>query len=377
MSRSGVPERAESPLRELCRGLWPAPDPEAESARREHIAGQVLALQRRLARQRRVRRRAAFASALAALLGGALALVLWLRVPAAPEQAAAQGEALRLLAGSVSLSQQQGHAALPLGPLTLAADELLVTAATEGAELRLASETALSVAPASRVGLERRARGARFEERVRLVAGRVALQVPRLGEQGKVLVETGDALVEVHGTRFSVRVVPQAGRAPFTEVEVQEGRVRVQGAAGERMLGAGARWSSLDLAAAQQPSSAPQVEGQAAQAEAAQPLPRRAERPRRPREPAPASELAAQNRLLEAAELARKNGLSQLSLRRLAELIERYPRSEHAHSARVTRFRLLRELGRVQQARAAAQEYLQQHPHGFAREEVEQWLRQP
>lgn len=358
-------QRGESPLRELCRGVLPAPDPASEHARRERIAGRVLTLQRELSQQRRTRRHAALVSALAALLGGALVLVLWLQ--AAPDSGiAAREPGVRLISGHASSSQVQGEAALLPGPLALGADALLVTQAAEGAELRLASDTELVVAPASRVGLERRGSADKFEERVRLVTGRVALQVPKLGARGKVSVETSDALVEVHGTRFSVRVVPRAPLSPFTEVEVQEGRVRVQGAAGERMLGAGERWSSLV------PDVAPPA---VAQPPAAAPVRERAQRPRWPVPlPPTPSELAAQNRLLEAAELARKNALPELALARLSELIRRHPDSEHAHSAQVTRFRLLRELGREEAARAAARQYLESHPRGFARTEVEAWL---
>jgi hypothetical protein len=115
----------------------------------------------------------------------------------------------------------------------------------------------------------------------------------------------------------------------------------------------------------------PAVELPAAGLPAIEPLAARAPRPRRPATP---SELAAQNRLLEAAELARKNDLPGLALSRLSELIRRYPDSEHAHSARVTRFRLLRELGRQEEAAAAAHQYLERYPHGFARAELETWL---
>lgn len=363
--------RAESPLRELCRGVMPAPDPKAEHARRDRIAGRVLELQRELGRQRGVRRRAALASALAALLGGALALVLWLRVPAGTPLSE---PGVRLLSGHAS-SGQHGEVALLPGPLALG-DAPLVTPEHEGAELLLSSDTALAVAPASRVKLERRASAGKFEERVRLVAGRVALQVPKLGQRGTVAVETGDALVEVHGTRFSVRVVPRALLQPFTEVAVEEGRVRVRGPAGERMLGAGERWSSAEHLASE--DAAPRLAPAPQELEPAAPerVVPRAARPRRSA-PATPSELAAQNRLLEAAELARKNGLPQLALTRLAELIRLHPGSEHAHSARVTRFRLLRELGRDEEARAAARQYLELYPRGFARSELEDWLQQP
>lgn len=373
-------QRAESPLRELCRGVMPAPSAEHEHARRERIAGRVLELQRELGRQRTVRRRAAFASALAALLGGALSLLLWLRAPAAPQSE----PGVRLIAGHAS-SGQHGEVALQRGPLALG-DALLTTPEAEGAELLLSSETALAVAPASRVKLERRAAAGKFEERVRLVQGRVALQVPKLGSRGKVSVETGDALVEVHGTRFTVRVVPRPPLEPFTEVAVQEGRVRVRGAAGELMLGAGEHWSSrvppeatgTAQSAVPLVAPAPAVTAPAVAAPAVPERVRARAARARPVPPlAPPSDLAAQNRLLEAAELARKNGLPQLALERLDELIRRHPGSEHAQSARVTRFRLLRELGRVQEARAAAQQYLDLYPRGFARAELAGWLQQP
>src|SRR5690606_17153167 len=138
-----------------------------------------------------------------------------------------------------------GLSALGEGQLELPSDALLVTHAEQSAELRLASETALSVAPASEVGVTRRQAAADgFEERVRLRSGSVALRVPRLGARGKVSVETRDALIEVHGTQFWVRVVERPPLEPFTEVQVREGRVLVRSGAEPRLLGAGEHWSS-------------------------------------------------------------------------------------------------------------------------------------
>jgi outer membrane protein assembly factor BamD (BamD/ComL family) len=85
---------------------------------------------------------------------------------------------------------------------------------------------------------------------------------------------------------------------------------------------------------------------------------------------ATASELAAQNRLFEAAELAERNGLPELALERLDTLIRRYPGSELAHNAEVERFRVLAALGRAEAAKGAAARYLEQHPDGFASEEA-------
>jgi hypothetical protein len=82
------------------------------------------------------------------------------------------------------------------------------------------------------------------------------------------------------------------------------------------------------------------------------------------------SDLAAQNRLLDAAELAKESRMPELALERFERLIERYPDSELAQNARVARFRLLEEMGRHAGARAAAREYLVRHPRGFARDEA-------
>jgi outer membrane protein assembly factor BamD (BamD/ComL family) len=83
------------------------------------------------------------------------------------------------------------------------------------------------------------------------------------------------------------------------------------------------------------------------------------------------SPLAEQNRLLQAAQLARRNGMPALALERLETLIERYPGSELTHNALVERFRLLASMGETAKARNAANEYLKRYPAGFARAEAE------
>jgi tetratricopeptide (TPR) repeat protein len=88
------------------------------------------------------------------------------------------------------------------------------------------------------------------------------------------------------------------------------------------------------------------------------------------RAPTP-SELAAQNRLLEAAELAEKSGMHALALERLDKLIDLYPSAELSHNARVERIRVLSAMGRSREAAEAARRYLDLYPHGFARAEAE------
>jgi hypothetical protein len=163
-----------------------------------------------------------------------------------------------------------------------------------------------------------------------------------------------------------VRVIERQPLESFTEVDVREGRVLVRSGDTSRFLGAGDHWSSSPT------QLAPNAE----------PAPGREAAPRAParREPSPerasvrASELAAQNRLLEAAELAQRSGMPGLALQRLETLITRYPDAELAHNARVERFRVLDAMGKKGDALAAARAYLERHPRGFARSEAERLI---
>src|SRR4029079_14255511 len=141
---------------------------------------------------------------------------------------------VRLVAGEASVSRGGVLAPLAAGPLDLSAGEpILITRADQQAELRLSSDTDLQLAAASRVALQRRDTPRGFEERVLLHAGSVALRVPKLGQRGQLAVETADSSVEVHGTQFSVRWVERPPLAPFTEVQVKEGKVLVRSRDGQ------------------------------------------------------------------------------------------------------------------------------------------------
>jgi hypothetical protein len=257
----------------------------------------------------------------------------------------------------------------------------VVTKADESVELRLASDTVLSVAPASELGLTRRepAEGG-LEERVELRAGSVTLSVPKLGPRDRLAVETRDASVEVRGTQFSVRIVDRAPLAPYTEVKVSEGSVLVRAAGRSHLVAAAQSFRSIDLAPI---GSVEPEKGEAPSVASPEPAPaspvapRSARRESAPRPISTPSELAAQNRLLEAAELAQKSGMPALALERFEVLIARYPEAELAHNARVERFRLLREMGLAREAELAARQYLQSHPNGFAREEAQRLVGAP
>ena len=365
----------DSPARRLRGGVAPVLDAASERARRERIASRVVELSRELSSRSERRRRWALGVALAALLGSASAVLLVWRAGSVPEAvpvAAAPVLELQLLAGRASV--RSGGAVVPLaeGSVRLAADAELVTRPDEGAELRLASATEVSVAPASQVSIRReRPSPEVFEERVRLRAGSVALAVPKLGTRGKVLVETEDALVEVHGTRFNVRVVEEPPGVTFTEVTVSEGRVLVRSGGQSRFLGPGESTSTRVAAPPTPSADAAPPDGVESKAPAS---PRRAERRRPATAPVPPSELAEQNRLVEAAELAQRGGMPTLALERLEQLITRYPDAELAHNARVERFRLLERSGRHAEAVEAARAYVARHPNGFARQEAEHLL---
>jgi hypothetical protein len=375
-----VSPKTQSPLRELCRGVWPVQDPETEQLRRQHIAERIVLQNRRLAQRSLSLRRQVWWVAAAALLGSLSLLWVLGRTPDSLPATASQTTpaSARLVAGEASLSR--AGVLLPLGtsPFDVSGEApILVTRADQAAELRLSSDTALEVEGASEVGLDRRqTRGGGFEEHVRLRAGSVALRVPQLGERGKVAVETPDSWIEVHGTRFSVRWVQRAPSAPFTEVKVKEGKVLVRSRDGaSRFLTAGEEWRSSSEqpgAGVQQATPAPVATlEQAAPPKPHAPTPATAA----PASPAvvSASELAAQNRLLEGAELARKSGMPALALERLDTLMRRYPNAELAHNAHVQRFRLLWSMGRRAESANAARQYLERYPEGFGREEAQRY----
>jgi outer membrane protein assembly factor BamD (BamD/ComL family) len=84
----------------------------------------------------------------------------------------------------------------------------------------------------------------------------------------------------------------------------------------------------------------------------------------------PRSALAEQNRLLQAALAARREGRDADALAKLDELLRAYPNSPLAQEAHANRFRALEKLGRHAEAVVEAQTYLAEYPDGFARDEA-------
>lgn len=101
-----------------------------------------------------------------------------------------------------------------------------------GAEITTREGLDLTLGPATsaRIG---ELGGTRPIQRVRLESGSLECKVPKLPSGSQFSVVTPDALVVVHGTRFTVEVQPDEDGSPRTCVRVSEGKVAVHGKASE------------------------------------------------------------------------------------------------------------------------------------------------
>jgi len=84
------------------------------------------------------------------------------------------------------------------------------------------------------------------------------------------------------------------------------------------------------------------------------------------------STLADENRLMQSALLAAREGQNGRALRLLTELQSRFPGSPLAQNAMVERFRALRRSGDRSGAEQQARRYLEEYPHGMASDEARQ-----
>jgi hypothetical protein len=83
------------------------------------------------------------------------------------------------------------------------------------------------------------------------------------------------------------------------------------------------------------------------------------------------STLADENRLMQAALGARRDGQNARAVQLLTELLTRHPRSPLAQNAEVERFRALLRSGDEQSAARQARTYLNQYPNGMAADEAQ------
>ncbi len=230
----------------------------------------------------------------------------------------------------------------------------------EGAELRTAegsearldfdSGTSVTVGGGARVRLVEQRKAKRFA----LESGSVFAKVAKLGPEERFLVATADAEIEVRGTAFRVSLVPPdpaCGGGTPTRLEVSEGVVVVRHAGAEVRVPAGDAWPRCAAPVAAAP---PKVE----------PRPTHA-----PSHAAPASNLAEQNDLFDAALRDKREGRGRAAVAKLDALLTKHPHGPLAESASIERMRVLATSDRAR-AVSAAREYLRRWPKGSARDEA-------
>lgn len=238
-----------------------------------------------------------------------------------------------------------------------------------GASARVSSKSSLKITRA------------RSQEALFLARGGVDVEVPKLDPTRGFSVETPDARVTVHGTRFSVVVEPTAD-GPRTLVQVTHGIVSVQQGGREVFLTAGQSFATAAVKSEASAGEAVAEPGADADAgldddevdeDTSSPA---ADKPARSgaRHKFDSRELADQNQRFARAMAHKKNGEARPALRELAGILRRYPGSPLTQELRVERLRLLRGLGATRSAEREAKRYLREFPEGYAVKEAEELL---
>ena len=348
--------RAQSLLRRIAEES--PPNVSRDAAERDRGVARIEATLRLVARDKeraRARRGMLAALALAAtvlLVAGAV----W-RPWASGTVASAPSVRLTAVSGDVFVAHRGGGAAVFASDGVLAKDDRVVTSPGGRARLVFPSGATVELEPATEVV-------AHLEEgeHATVSSGLIQVHVPKLGPLASFAIDTPNAVVTVHGTTFEVRV--QDGE-PRTHVHVSEGRVSVVSPPDEVWLEMGQSWPAAKTTDAPAPTA---TEARSASPRAVDPIHIAA--PTSSVSPSPASTLADQNRLLQSALAARREGRDGDALARLDELLRAHPSSPLAQEARVERFRALERLGRHDEAVAEARAYLTTYPDGFARDEA-------
>jgi hypothetical protein len=243
-----------------------------------------------------------------------------------------------------------------------------VRSGTDGmATLGYASGTRMTLSPSAHLRVDALGSTRRFS----LTSGQLQAHVAKLGQGERFVVSTPDSEVEVRGTVFTVAVDSPPRCRDFVSsstVSVSEGTVWVRSENKQVVLQPGESWATpcpdprntaTDVAARapvvmpdQAAPSKRSVIHKAAMARvtsAAAPTPGQLESPvapsleppRSPAPPAAISRLAEQNDLFSAAMAAEHQGQHDLALRKLDELVTRYPGGPLSESARAERQRIL------------------------------------
>lgn len=405
MKRS--PFSAEDLLREMRSSVIPVSPPDGARTLREETIGHLRATQVALRlernRARSSRRRTLLGAGVLFPAAAAAATLYVVRHDRVNEARLAGVPAVhvRALAGHVGVVHAGHSAEAAVGVDTLLeSGDGIRTGNESRAEITLPSGAAVQADVATDVGVS----VPDASERIELSVGRVDLSVPKLAPGRSLFVHTPNALVTVHGTRFTVTVVRTQDDSLETRVAVTEGIVAVERDGRTVELPAGGSWSSSDAAPLQGGGLAPGAAGPTA------PLPDSSENAvarhgaqrileyrarlatvsdhasnggsarvhgNAPAETSEArfgdasgSTLPEENRLMERAMVSSRNGDDSGALKLLDTLLARFPRSVLKENAQVERFRALRRLGQVSEASHEARRYLAEHPNGMERDEA-------
>ncbi len=353
----------------------PVTSAEAEHARRQRVTARIAELQADFVTGAPRRASKKWFALGAVVIGAAACWLTWITFDQTPANDG-NGAVATVVGGSITIrgpaKETTSRSLSESIPLDLET-EILVDETT--AELRMPSETVVTASGGSRLRMSRqRVESNTWREYLYLGTGKLDLNVPKLGAKRRLVVETADASIEVRGTRFSVSVPDASNKT--TRVNVSEGQVFVRTSVGMSILTAGQMWDSAsspreaneegrrDIMPSQPPAAneATSVPSKTARTQPTSPTPHAAA--------SNTSELTDANRMMQAALLAKTNGMTTLALQRFVEIIQKHPGTEAAATARAERFRLLRRLGRHAAAQRAAQDYLAAHPNGFASAEA-------
>jgi hypothetical protein len=374
---------AERELDELFRAWRSEPVPPSLPAGVDERGGSavVAAALRRVAEQKQRRQRTRRLVAALALAASVVGLAVGAWHVLGQDAMVAQADAASVLVsgreGDVAVTDDVGHVVEAVSALS---EGYGLRTEHGSATLGFPSGASAKVSNKSSLKITR----ARSQEALFLARGGVDVEVPKLEPTHGFSVETPDARVMVHGTRFSVVVEPTAD-GPRTRVQVVHGIVSVQHVGREVFLTAGQSWgaaSSDGSSAGQGPATGAASEVDAGldddvEVDEATPAPAVDEKQgvrSGARRDFDSRELADQNRRFARAMAHKKHGQPRAALRELAGILRRYPGSPLTQEVRVERLRLLRGLDDARQAEREAKRYLHDFPDGYAAREAEELL---
>jgi hypothetical protein len=340
----------------------PTPVDPAQSAEEIELVQDTL---ERLTFRRKARIAGGAAAALVVIVGLTLPRLLNKAPPSSEGLVGVDAPTLEVVASSNGEGSMivSGGSSVPVdGQRALASGGRLLVGPAGGANLTLSTGTRVAVDAGSDVTLVGQGRAAIFQ----LGAGSLRAEVAKLAPTDRFVVRTEDSEVEVRGTSFRVSVVlPDAacGEGTTTHVNVYEGTVTVRRNGREESVEKGEEWPrgcARSVAPAPLPvAAAPTIAGRT---EAGRTSPRSTPH-------ADVSNLGAQNDQFADAMIVKRRGDSMAALAAFDRFLAMYPTSHLAENAAVERMKLLVTVDRAS-ARAAARQYLQKFPSGFARDDA-------